>query len=555
MKRILLTWGFMALTVLVFSQTHFTATPLSGCSPLEVSFVNGHPSNGYAPVMGQTTGFVYSWDFDNGQTSTSENPTPVTYSGSLDRDILFSCTIDTVGYILTQIDVTAANATDPLWGAIDVFVVITDAGGTEVLHTSYIDDTNPPVSFTSLNVPLTNPPYFVRVWDYDSSDDNDNCVDDSEDTPGTATILTLPANTSANFGLTSQTYTNVGLTFTAYFNKPVTFVNDTAHIDILPSPASPTMNVTSGTFCANEVLPVLEASGTGTVNWYSDSTLQNWLATGDTMAVSSLTPGQHYFYVTVSDATCESMPAQVSIEILDPVEADVQVQTVSCPGMTDGSASVTVTQGVAPYEYIWFNGDSANSVSGLAPGEYDLTIIDGNFCLNVFSIIVGVPDTLHAKATITDASCDGLTGGSVLMEGVGGTPPYEFNWEENGSSAQLDQLAHGVYAVEVLDSRGCSLDTTVYIGVGDGCLDLSNIITPNGDGQNDVWVIQATDRYPGIVVMAFDRTGTLVFESNGYAEPWDATFNGKLLPVGSYFYIIDLGDGTEQLTGSIDIVY
>jgi gliding motility-associated-like protein len=223
--------------------------------------------------------------------------------------------------------------------------------------------------------------------------------------------------------------------------------------------------------------------------------------------------------------------------------------------MADGSATVTVTQGVSPYQYIWFNGDSAQTVTALAPGEYDLTIIDGNFCLNVFSIIVVEPDTLHAKATITEASCDGSSTGSVLLEGVGGTPPYEFAWEDFVGGALVENLAKGIYLVEISDSRGCNLDTSVYVGVDEGCLDLANIITPNGDGLNDVWVIQAVERFPNIVVRTFDRTGTLVFESNGYAEAWDATYNGKILPVGSYFYVIDLGDGTEELVGSVDIVY
>lgn len=554
MKSILCTAVVVILLQGIVSAQHFTANPSSGCSPLEVSFTNNNPSGGYTPVMGQTTGFHYSWDFDNGQTSTQENPSPVLFDDGIDHDVLYSCIVDTVGFYLTQIDVTAAGASDPFGGAIDVYVVITDAGGTEVVHTSYLDDTNPPVSFMNLNLKIDNPPYFVRVWDHDSMDGDDNCVDDTEDTPGTATILMLPANDQTTFGVTTQNYTNNMLSFTAYYNKPVTYINDTVTIDLLPAPASPVLNYTGGVYCSNEMIPEFIASGSY-VEWFSDSTLSTLVGTGDTMNLDTLSPGSYIYYVTDYDSVCHSIPVEIEVEIIQGIDAVVDALTVSCPGMTDGSASVNISNGTPPYTYYWSTGDTTETIENLSPGEYDVTIFDGSFCLTNLGFSITDPDSLHLAADITGVACDGSTLGEAVLSAFGGTGPYTYDWTEGYSGAIVSGLASGNYAVKVTDSRDCELDTSIYVGLGEGCLDIASVMTPNGDGKNDTWVIMATENYPGLQVMVFDRTGTLVFESEGYAEAWNGQYNGNMLPVGSYFYNIDLGDGSPTISGTLDIVY
>jgi gliding motility-associated-like protein len=69
-----------------------------------------------------------------------------------------------------------------------------------------------------------------------------------------------------------------------------------------------------------------------------------------------------------------------------------------------------------------------------------------------------------------------------------------------------------------------------------------------------VFYIEGIDLYPNSVVYIVNRYGLPVFESVGYAEPWDGTYKGQQMPVGSYFFIIDLGDGGEQVSGTISII-
>ena len=81
-----------------------------------------------------------------------------------------------------------------------------------------------------------------------------------------------------------------------------------------------------------------------------------------------------------------------------------------------------------------------------------------------------------------------------------------------------------------------------------------NTFTPNGDGINEVWIIEYLDTYPDNRVQVFTRTGQLVFESKGYKTPWDGKFNGKPLPFDTYYYIVEPESGRKPITGYVTIV-
>ena len=87
------------------------------------------------------------------------------------------------------------------------------------------------------------------------------------------------------------------------------------------------------------------------------------------------------------------------------------------------------------------------------------------------------------------------------------------------------------------------------------CLDLKipNAFTPSVPG-NTVWNIQGLQKYSEVTVRIFNRWGNLVYESEGEYKPWDGRRNGKLLPSGTYYYIIDLSANQEPLTGSVTIL-
>ena len=81
-----------------------------------------------------------------------------------------------------------------------------------------------------------------------------------------------------------------------------------------------------------------------------------------------------------------------------------------------------------------------------------------------------------------------------------------------------------------------------------------NTFTPNGDGINDTWNIANVNFYANCTVNVFSRYGETVFSSIGYGVAWDGTYNGKPLPTGTYYYIVDLKNGSKVSSGWVAII-
>jgi gliding motility-associated-like protein len=111
------------------------------------------------------------------------------------------------------------------------------------------------------------------------------------------------------------------------------------------------------------------------------------------------------------------------------------------------------------------------------------------------------------------------------------------------------------YKLTVTSSDGCKATDEVFVKVLRE-LKIPNAFSPNKDGMNDTWEIQYLESYPGCTVEVYNRFGQIVFRSAGYnsSRPWDGTLNGKPLPVGTYYWIINLKNGRNQMNGSVTIM-
>jgi gliding motility-associated-like protein len=114
-------------------------------------------------------------------------------------------------------------------------------------------------------------------------------------------------------------------------------------------------------------------------------------------------------------------------------------------------------------------------------------------------------------------------------------------------------LADINYKITVTATGGCKATDDVFVKVL-LAPEIPNAFSPNGDGINDTWNIQFLETYPGAILELFNRYGQLVFKSVGYSKQWDGTFNGKPLPVGVYYYILNPKNGRKQITGSVAIL-
>ncbi|MEO0532889.1 MAG: gliding motility-associated C-terminal domain-containing protein, partial [Cyanobacteria bacterium P01_A01_bin.123] len=111
--------------------------------------------------------------------------------------------------------------------------------------------------------------------------------------------------------------------------------------------------------------------------------------------------------------------------------------------------------------------------------------------------------------------------------------------------------------VDQLDTNDSN--NTAQAAVEPSCLTVYNEFSPNGDGVNETFTIDCISRYPNNVLKVFNRWGNIVFEQRSYNNDWDGTSNGRAtvqkgqqLPVGTYYYVLDLGDGSEPRTDWLD---
>lgn len=153
-----------------------------------------------------------------------------------------------------------------------------------------------------------------------------------------------------------------------------------------------------------------------------------------------------------------------------------------------------------------------------------------------------------------------LEGGSILLDAkvTGNSVNYLWSpaiWLNNAGINQplvtpQDDIK---YTLEVKSADGC----TATAGTNVKLLRtpaIPNVFTPNGDNINDTWVIPFLDTYVGATVEIYNRYGQLVYQSKGYTKPWDGTANGKPLPIGTYYFLINPRNGRKLMSGFVDII-
>ena len=111
-----------------------------------------------------------------------------------------------------------------------------------------------------------------------------------------------------------------------------------------------------------------------------------------------------------------------------------------------------------------------------------------------------------------------------------------------------------IYVVQAIDRQTlCSARDTLQVIVL-SAVDIPNTFTPNGDGINDTWKILFLAQYRNCVMEVYNTAGQIIFQSEGYAVAWDGNRNGAPMPAGTYYYVIDLGDGSKRRTGYVTIL-
>ena len=141
--------------------------------------------------------------------------------------------------------------------------------------------------------------------------------------------------------------------------------------------------------------------------------------------------------VTITDDFGQMATASVVIGEPDVIAANTSVtNNITCNGDNDGSASSSPSGGTGAYAYLWTNGSTTMSSSGLTPGSHFVTVTDVNDCETIGEVIISEPAVLTLDLIIqTDISCFGFNDGMATVSGSGGTMPFTYSWSNGPTSS------------------------------------------------------------------------------------------------------------------------
>lgn len=278
------------------------------------------------------------------------------------------------------------------------------------------------------------------------------------------------------------------------------------------------------------------------------------LLNGEPSVPTGLCAGE-YEAIVVDENLCQDT-AFFEIIQPDPIEFLIDVDNVTCTGMNDGTVNVFPTggQGDITWEIL-----QDVDINNLFEGTYTISGIDSTGCTadTTFTVGADIITDIEVEIFTSPVTCWNESDGTATAAVTGGSLPIDYVWDDpvGQVTATAVGLAEGVYSVTVTDAIGCTLSFLAEVEPTVGCFFIADVLTPNGDGANDEWVIGGLEFFPNSMVQVYNRWGQLLFESRGYATRWDGTWNGRQLPVADYYYVITYDESQDPLTGTVTIKY
>lgn len=269
---------------------------------------------------------------------------------------------------------------------------------------------------------------------------------------------------------------------------------------------------------------------------------------------SNLCPGT--YNVTVTDVNGCEAEVQITIGGPDPFDINTDATNLQCFEDNSGSVSLEVI-GATGVSITWTNQNgqevgTGSPLGNLPAGSYTGTWIDSNGCTDDVVISISQPSEIIINGTSPlfdngfNISVLAGSDGSIDTEVSGGTPGYTYTW--TGPVVLADTTAHptdipaGTYELTITDENGCTKDTS-FVLTEPEILDFPTGLSPNGDNQNDVYVIIGVEGFPNNTFKVFNRWGNIVYEKSGYANDWYGQNNdGDDLADGTYFVVFEAGE-------------
>lgn len=369
----------------------------------------------------------------------------------------------------------------------------------------------------------------------------------------------VPPNGQGNAAATSLCPDNYTLTITDAVGCSASFsyaITEPAALSIVTDAVTPASCATA----SDGAISMTTGGGTPPLSFDWDGPNGFDAQTED---IANLAPGS--YTLTITDDNGCTMSIVVDVAALSTVVADAGLDQAECAGvdiLLDGSGST----GASTYAWTDDQGNPLGSsvtlsLSGLPPGThtFTLTVSDGP-CFDSDEVTVTILDQ-----PIADAGPDHtifLSETAVLGGNPTGPPGSSITWTpdsllSSGSASNPTTSPPSTtwFVVTVVAPNGCVSSDSVLVTVVPDVV-IPTGFTPNGDGWNETWVIDFIELFPECEVEIYNRWGEQLFRSVGYTRPWDGKYGGGFVPVGTYYYVIQLNDPRfpEAYTGPLTVI-
>lgn len=257
------------------------------------------------------------------------------------------------------------------------------------------------------------------------------------------------------------------------------------------------------------------------------------------------------YIVFIKDANgCET---NQTINIAGGVNINATVEVIyDCPDGTLGNGIEVTLEDSTERLYLLYALDSTNpndlqlepNFTNISPGIHMLTIAHDNGCTRTF------PFEVEAFEPLT-ISLEQLSLNEITATALGGREGYTyyFNSIDNGNDNTFYIRETGTYTVTVVDENGCEASATIFMEFID--IEIPTFFTPDGDGQNDLWIPRNIEQFPNFFMNIYDRYGRVVFRLQDNDAGWDGFYKENTLPTGDYWYVIKLNgeDDNREFVG------
>ncbi|WP_299768193.1 Ig-like domain-containing protein, partial [uncultured Dokdonia sp.] len=286
--------------------------------------------------------------------------------------------------------------------------------------------------------------------------------------------------------------------------------------------------------------------------------------------LSSLTAGVYTVSVTIDGTVCLAVEQSVTItEPSSSVEVSVSSTDETGPGLNNGTATANPTGGVPPYTYLWSNGETTQTITGLTPDTYTVTVTDTNGCEADNTVIIneGSCQNLAITTSATDVSCNGFSDGTASSNTTGGVGPFTYLWSNGATTENITGLVAGSYTVTVSDqTTGCTAQSTITVNepsILSGGIAVNNVLC-FGDNTGSLNLTVSGGTFPytfawsngatteDIIDLVAGDYSVIVTDANGCTITVNATVSQPTRALDLSGVSIDVLCNGEA-TGSVDI--